>query len=118
MKKSAATILLGLFGCQSGQIELSGEAKTPGNPEKFVDCARKAILLRRLCSSATEVADCTAAGNVLANVAKIDFNRSELQVVTLDALDSLSNIERLEAYGKGIVDLTPISGLVRLERLV
>ena len=25
--------------------------------------------------------------------------------VTLDALESLSNIERLEAYGKGIVDL-------------
>ena len=45
-----------------------------------------------------------AAGDILANVAKIDFNRSELEVVTLDALDSLSNIERLEAYGKGIVD--------------
>ena len=117
MKKSAATILLGLFGCQSGQIELSGEAKTPGNPSKFVELCEKGDPTAKALFSATEVADCTTAGNVLANVSKIDFNRSELEVVTLDALDSLSNIERLEAYGKGIVDLTPISGLVRLERL-
>ena len=117
MKKSTATVLIGLLGCQSGQIELSGDAKTPGNPAKFVALCQQGDPTAEALLKATEVADCNAAGDILANVAKIDFNRSELAVVTLDALDSLSNIERLEAYGKGIVDLTPISGLVRLERL-
>ena len=117
MKKSPAMVLIGLFGCQSGQIELSGEAISPGNPAKFVELCEKGDATALALLKATEVGDCKGAGEVLANVAKVDFNRSALEEVSLDALDSLSNIERLEAYGKGIVDVTAVSGLVRLERL-
>ena len=117
MKNSVAVIVFGLFGCQPGQIELTGVAKTPGNPTKFVELCEKGDTTAMAIFESTKATDCKSAGTVLANVSKIDFNQSELEVVTLDALESLSNIERLEAYGKGIVDLKPLSGLVRLERL-
>lgn len=117
MKKSLIAAVIGSFGCQSGQIELSGEAKAPGNPAKFVELCNQGEATAKALLEATQAKDCAAAGTVLANVAKIDFNRSDLDVVSLESLDSLSNIERLEAYGKGIVDVAPISGLVRLERL-
>ena len=117
MKKTVAVIVVGLFGCQPGQIELTGSAKAPGNPAKFVELCEKDETTAKAIFEATKAADCSSAGTILANVAKVDFNQSELDVVTLDSLDSLSNIERLEAYGKGIVDLRPLSGLVRLERL-
>ena len=41
MKNSVAVIVFGLFGCQPGQIELTGVAKTPGNPTKFVELCEK-----------------------------------------------------------------------------
>ena len=117
MKNSVAVLMIGLLGCQPGQVELVGEAKAPGNPAKFLELCEKGDATAKAIFEATKAADCKGAGTVLANVSKIDFNQSELDTVTLDALDSLSNIERLEAYGKGIVDVTPLSGLVRLERL-
>ena len=103
--------------CQSGAVEISGVAKTPGNPAAFVQLCTAGDPTAFALLQATKQSDCRAAGEVLANVSYIDFSRSDLEVITLDALDSLSNVERLEAYGKGIVDLTPLSGLVRLERL-
>ena len=39
MKKSISVIVMGLFGCQSGQIELSGELRH-GNPAKFVELVK------------------------------------------------------------------------------
>lgn len=117
MKNRLIAVVIGLFGCQSGQIELSGEAKAPGNPAKFIELCNQDEPTAKALFEATQTKDCTEAGKVLANVAKIDFNRSALETVNLASLDSLSNIERLEAYGKGIVDVEPISGLVRLERL-
>ncbi len=116
MKKYAIGLIFG-FGCQSGMVEISGVAKAPGNPAVFVHLCEQDDPTATALQQATEKSDCKEAGTVLANVSYIDFNRSELNVITLDALDSLSNIERLEAYGKGIVDLSPISGLIRLERL-
>ena len=109
--------LVSFLGCQSGEVELSGEAKTPGNPAKFIELCSKGDETAKAIMIATGAPDCSNAGKVLSQVSKIDFNRTELEVVKFDALESLSNVERLEAYGKGIVDLTPLSGLVRLERL-
>ncbi len=117
MKQGIWIGLLCLFGCQSGQVELSGEAKAPGNPAKFIELCENGDATAKAIFEATQTTDCASAGKVVSMVSKIDFNRTELQEVKLDALDSLSNIERLEAYGKGITDLTPLSGLVRLERL-
>ena len=117
MKKSFSLVCISLLGCQSGQIELSGEAKAPGNPAKFIELCNQGEATAKALFEATQAQDCAAAGVVLANVSKIDFNRSSLTEIKLDALDSLSNLERLEAYGKGIVDVAPLSGLVRLDRL-
>lgn len=116
MKKYAIGLIFG-FGCQSGMVELSGVAKAPGNPTAFVKLCEQGDPTAKALQEATKHTDCTEAGKIVANVSYIDFNRSELNVITLDALESLSNVERLEAYGKGIVDLNPISGLIRLERL-
>ena len=116
MKKIAIGLLFGC-GCQSGMVEVSGVAKAPGNPAAFVHLCQKGDPTAKALQQATTKKDCIEAGNALANVSYIDFNRSELATIKLDALESLSNIERLEAYGKEIVDLRPISGLVRLERL-
>ncbi len=117
MHSAVWTGLIFLLGCQSGQVELTGEAKAPGNPAKFVELCKAGDATAKAIQAATAKEDCSEAGVVLSTVSKIDFNRSDLEVVKLDALDSLSNIERLEAYGKGIVDLKPIAGLVRLEHL-
>jgi Leucine-rich repeat (LRR) protein len=109
--------LMSFLGCQSGGVELSGEAKTPGNPAKFIELCSKGEETAKAIMVATGATDCTSAGEIVKQISSIDFNHAELTVVKFDALDSLSNIERLESYGKGIVDLTPLSGLVRLERL-
>ena len=60
MKKRSATVLIGLFGCQSGQIELSGVAKAPGNPARFVELCEKGDPTAKALQKATEVTDCIA----------------------------------------------------------
>ncbi len=109
--------LFALLGCSSSQVNIYGEAKAPGDPSAFIalclENEETAIALR----TATGVADCTVAGEILANVSVIDFNQSSLKQVQLSSLTLLTNIERLEAYGKGIVDITPLAGLVRMDRL-
>ena len=104
-------------GCSSGAIELSGEAKAPGNPARFVELCTAGDKTALALKEATGQNDCASAGKVLIQVSKVDFNRSGLEEVSLAPLELLTNLERIEAYGKGIVDLKPLSSLVRLERL-
>ena len=78
--------------CQSGAVEISGVAKTPGNPAAFVSFVLRSTAR---CYNQKQ-SKCSAAGEVLANVSYIDFSRSDLEVITLDALDSLSMLNVLK----------------------
>ena len=110
-------VFLGLVGCTSSQVNIYGEAKSPGDPSIFVTLCQQQDETAVALQQATETADCAAAGDVLANVSVIDFNPSALKTINLRTVTMLTNIERLEAYGKGIVDITPLASLVRMDRL-
>ena len=110
-------VFLGIVGCTSNQVNLYGDAKSPGDPSVFVSLCQQGDVTAIALKEATKGADCATAGKVLANVAVVDFNQSGLESVNLNTLTMLTNIERLEAYGKGITDVTPLAGLVRMERL-
>lgn len=110
-------IWLWSLACTSSTIEISGVAKAPGNPNRFIQLCESNDATALALKEAIQGASCQDAGSKVANVSTINFSPSKLQKVNLATLNSLSNLEHVAAYGKEISDISDLAGLLRLEEL-
>lgn len=109
-------MILLFFACSSG-ISLEGKAIAPGNPKPFIQLCENGDETALEIKETTKEDSCQAAGEVLANISRIDFNHSKTETVNLDVLRSLTNLEKVGAYGKNISDISALSNLLRLQEI-
>ena len=108
---------LNLFACSSSQISLSGEAKEKGDPAVFIQLCEQQNPTAIALKVATQRTNCDEAGDYLATVTTVDFNRSTLETVDLKPLTQLTNLQSILAYDKNISDISPLADLLLLKDL-
>ena len=109
-------ILSFIFACVRSEPVVSGSASPKGEGTVYLQLCESKDATALALMAAVETADCTSAWAKLATVTDINLTPVE-QVSDLRALQEMENLKGLTAYGKGFEDLSPLSGLIRLETL-
>lgn len=110
-------MILLFFACSTAGISLEGKAVSSGNPVSFIELCEKGDETAVEIKETTQKESCKEAGEVLANIRQIDFNHSKTQTVNLSVLKSLTNLEKVGAYGRNISDISALSDLLRLQEI-
>ena len=105
-----------MLACISSEPIISGSAPPKREGKAYIQLCEAGDATAVALKAAAEAKDCSSAWQTLSTITDINLTPVE-QVSTLEALREMENLQGLTAYGKGIEDLSPLSGLIRMESL-
>ena len=115
LKEGMMFFLTWLVACQSNAIKVDGSASSRGDASVFLSaCGQQnptAIALQK----AVKTTDCEKAWLTLSTVTELSMNGAGLS--DLSPIAGMINLEKIAAYGNGISDLSPLSKLSHLSEL-
>ena len=110
-------MILLFFACSASGISLTGKAVRAGDPKPFIQLCEQGDETALEIRDTAQKGSCKEAGELIANISQIDFNHSKTETVNLNVLRSLTNLEKVGAYGKNISDISALSDLLRLQEI-
>ena len=116
VKARGMLILSFLLSCIRSEPIISGSASAKGDGAHYLSLCERGDATALVLKAAAEASDCPSAWQKLATVTAVNLTSVDT-ISGLEALRDMENLQSLTAYGKGIEDLSPLSGLIRMETL-
>ena len=104
-----------LMACNSSGISLGGQVDSRGEASHFLSACQEQHATAVALQKAAKSTDCDQAWKKLSTVTELTMNNAGLS--DLSPISGMINLEKIAAYGNGISDLSPLSKLSHLKEL-